>query len=197
MLRLSDGSSFFVPDECLRESEVEAAQLTAGELLAPSSARALEDCSRAVGARRKAMELLARRAHSVQELRLKLLQRGFEPGHVEPALAWLGQRGLLDDTAFARAWVQRRADRHPEGPPVLAAGLRRRGVSREIAELAVADLCGREGERALAEAALAGLLRRRGPGAGEDAIRKALQRRGFRSSVIIELLRERRAGASG
>jgi regulatory protein len=197
-LQLSDGSSsFFVPEECLGEARLDPGQVRPGVDLDPVTADALRSCSRTLAARQKAVELLARRAHSVQELRLKLLQRSFEPGPVETALSWLGERGYLDDAAFARAWVQRRAERHPEGPLALTAGLRRRGISRDTAEDAVAELCGGQGERALAEAALAGLLRRRGPDTGDNAIRKALQRRGFRSSLIVELLRERRRRGSG
>ena len=43
------------------------------------------------------MNLLARREHSTQELRGKLLTRGFEDDEIVPALQTLSREGLLSD----------------------------------------------------------------------------------------------------
>lgn len=178
----------------------DSSDLAPGRELEPATVVRLFDCSRVLEARDKALELLARRSHAVQELRLKLVRRKFASAHIDGALAWLGERGYLDDRGFAREWVDRRTERHPEGRPALIAGLRRRGVSRDVAEEVVAGIWTAESERAAAEAALAKLRRRgggtRGGSEGEHAarLRRALQRRGFSSALILELLPPRSRG---
>ncbi|MBN1836122.1 MAG: regulatory protein RecX [Spirochaetales bacterium] len=210
MLHLSDGPSFCVSAESLQAAGVGAHELSPGTELERGRAERLRDCSRSLETRRKALDLLARRSHSQRELELKLAQRGFSAIHVQRAMAWLAERGYLDDRGFAREWVERRVARHPEGRPALVAGLRRRGVSREIAEEVVAAECSADAERAAARAALARLMRRGGGGAGDadaeegrgdadgleaaevERLRRALRRRGFSSSVVLELLPGRR-----
>ena len=184
---------------------VSAGELVSGLELERNRADRLLRCSRAVEAREKAVELLARRAHSVQELRLKLLRRRYTASEADEALAWLRQRGYLDDGSFARQWTEQRMERHPEGRLALVAGLRRKGVSREVAEAVTGDLCTPETEREAAEAALAKLMRTgaagpredgpssgSGPSPGEsERLRRALRRRGFSASLILELLPRR------
>lgn len=173
-------------------------ELTPGKELESAVVNGLHECSRALEARLKAVELLARRAHSAEEVRRKLRLRSFDTRHIDEALAWLDQRGYLNDRAFAGEWVERRVERHPEGRLALIAGLRRRGISREVAEEVTAALCTPESERARAEAALAGLSRHgESPEPSEERIRRALQRRGFGASLVLELLRERRRGGGG
>jgi len=147
---------------------------------------------RVVQARDKAVELLARRAHSLGELRQKLLRRAFDSRSVEEALTLLSERGYLDDRGFARQWVEQRLERHPEGQPALAAGLRRRGLSREIVEEVLADSCPPEIQRRSAAVLLERLSRRAmaaGRSPDRDELRRVLQRRGFPSSLVLELLR--------
>jgi len=183
---------------------VAAAELSPGEGLARGRAERLLACSRRLEARDKALELLVRRPHSVQELRLKLSRRRFASAEVDHALAWLDERGYLDDFRFAREWAEQRLARHPEGRLALTAGLRRRGVSREVAEEVIAGICSPESEREAAEAALSKLMPRGGAAeldagephsclsAGEiERLRRALQRRGFAAALILELLPRR------
>lgn len=181
---------------------VSAGELVKGRELERSRAERLFGCSRALEARAKAVELLARRSHSVQELRLKLLRRTYTPSEADGALAWLSERGYLDDSSFARQWAQQRIERHPEGRVALVAGLRRRGVSREVAEAVAGELCTSETEREAAQAALGKLMRAGERGAGPSSgaspsareterLRRALRRRGFSASLILELLPRR------
>src|SRR5207248_9318412 len=53
------------------------------------------------------VRMLARRAHSRAELRLKLRRRGYQPGEIEEALTRLTELGYIDDEAFARALAGR------------------------------------------------------------------------------------------
>jgi SOS response regulatory protein OraA/RecX len=84
--------------------------------------------------------------------------------------------------------VRQRLARHPAGSGPLRAGLQRRGVGRELAEQAVRGELTEEAERAGA-AALVEKLRRRSDMTPER-LRGTLARRGFRRSLIRELLGE-------
>src|SRR4029077_16860174 len=85
-----------------------------------------------------AVRYLAARAHSRAELWRKLLRRGHEEADVEAALARLADLGYLDDAGFAAGHVRRRSA--SLGPLALSAELAARGVDREIARAAVANL---------------------------------------------------------
>lgn len=78
-----------------------------------------------------AMNLLARREHSTQELRDKLLARGFEDEEITPALQTLSREGLLSDERFTESFIHSRAERG-SGPVKIRAELRQRGVADEM-----------------------------------------------------------------
>ena len=77
------------------------------------------------------MNLLARREHSTQELRDKLLTRGFEDDEIVPALQTLSREGLLSDERFTESFIHSRMERG-SGPVKIRAELRQRGVADEI-----------------------------------------------------------------
>ena len=187
-VELSDGSFFSFPETSLQERGLAKTDLEPGAELAEEAVRALAELERAGELHERALRLLAQGAHSVRGLERKLLARGAEPGLVARELERLTNAGLLDDRAYAEAWVRQRLARHPEGPGPLEAGLRRRGVARELAERTVRVEVNAEVERAAA-AALAGKLRRRS-GMTPELLEAALARRGFRRGLIRELLEE-------
>jgi regulatory protein len=187
-LELSDGSFFSFPETSLQERGLAKADLEPGVELAEEAVRGLAELERAGELHERALRLLAQGAHSVRGLERKLLARGASPDLVTRELERLAAVGLLDDRAYAEAWVRQRLERHPEGTGPLEAGLRRRGVARELAERTVRVEVTAEVERAAA-AALAGKLRRRS-GMTPELLEAALARRGFRRSLIRELLEE-------
>ena len=77
------------------------------------------------------MNLLARREHSTQELRDKLLARGFEDDEITPALQTLSREGLLSDERFTESFIHSRMQRG-SGPVKIRAELRQRGVTDEV-----------------------------------------------------------------
>ncbi len=181
-LTLSDGSFFVLP-------RLAAGGLEPGGELEAEEVQRLAELARSSALHERALRLLAGAAHSARGLERKLLARGAEPGLVTAELARLAEAGLLDDRAYAEAWVRLRLARHPEGAGPLLAGLERRGVSREAAGQAVRAALSAEAERAAA-AALAEKLRRRSD-MSPERLRGTLVRRGFRASLIRELLGER------
>ncbi len=88
--------------------------------------------------REQALRLLDRRPHSVAELRDKLRVRDFPVAVIGEVLADLQRVGLLDDAAFAKAYVEyRRSGGTPMGRTRIVAELRRRGIAAEMAEATV------------------------------------------------------------
>lgn len=89
--------------------------------------------------RAKAMELLARREHSRLELRQKLLQRGYPPAQIDPALDQLIEERLLDEGRYAELYACGRADKG-YGPLRIARELRERGVPDDLVTATLAAL---------------------------------------------------------
>jgi len=79
------------------------------------------------------MDLLARREHSAQELRAKLIAREFDHDEVERAIQGLIDAGLLSDARFAEAFVAARI-RKGQGPVRIRGELQQRGVAAELIE---------------------------------------------------------------
>ena len=139
--------------------------------------------------RDRAWMLLARREHSVEELRQKLVQRGFESQAVDSVLADLKERGDISDVRFAETMISHRA-KSGYGPAYIRQELRKKGITSDLVASALdsADICWRE----------IATLRYTARFAGESILdyrewtRRAsyLKRRGFDSQIIVEILGE-------
>ena len=132
-----------------------------------------------------AAKQLSYRALSAQGLRNKLLDKGHDEQAADYALAWLTERHLLDDAAYAES-VVRSCARKGYGKMRIRQELTRRGVDRETAEAALQDF-------SPDRAQLVELLdkRLRGDVSDRREIDKAvafLQRRGFSWQEIRDAL---------
>ncbi len=95
-----------------------------------------EQDSDPVQVRKTAMDYLARREHSVQEITRKLHGRGFDADVVEAAVADLIDDNLLSDRRFAESFIHSRLQRG-SGPQKILAELRQRGIDQELVSLAM------------------------------------------------------------
>ena len=75
----------------------------------------------------KAVELLARRDHGVEELRRKLRERGYPAEMIDEAVARCEELNYLDDDRIAGRWVDQLVDQQ-WGPRQIQAKLRGRGL---------------------------------------------------------------------
>ena len=82
----------------------------------------------------KALHFLSYRPRSSAELRQNLSKRGITESLIEETLNRLQSTGLVNDEAFARAWVENRNTFRPRGKPALRMELRRKGLSDEIVQ---------------------------------------------------------------
>ena len=84
--------------------------------------------SDSLDARKKAMDYLARREHSREELCRKLEKAGFDENTSLDVIEELRRDGLQSDSRFVEAFVQSRISQG-KGPSRIRADLRERGVS--------------------------------------------------------------------
>ncbi|PZN26961.1 MAG: RecX family transcriptional regulator [Proteobacteria bacterium] len=115
----------------MRRSEASVPEAASGEAGPPDAAGLAERSARA-----GALRLLARREHSADELRRKLLAKGHPAQAVDRALDHLREKRLLSDERFVAAFVQQHAGRG-QGPVRIRAALRTRGVADETVERAL------------------------------------------------------------
>jgi regulatory protein len=84
-------------------------------------------------ARVAALEALARRDHASEDLRRKLLEKGYDAAVVAPLLDALRAEKLLDDRRYTENFVAYHAARG-QGPLRVRADLRRHGLEGTLAE---------------------------------------------------------------
>ncbi|WP_238343047.1 regulatory protein RecX [Nocardioides cynanchi] len=91
-------------------------------------------------ARKILLDALTGQARSRQELRDKLAKRDVPDELAERLLDRFGEVGLVDDEAFARAWVESRQRSRGLARRALAQELRRKGIDDETARTALDEL---------------------------------------------------------
>jgi len=87
----------------------------------------------------KAVSMLAVRACSQGEIEQRLTRLGYTSDTVEMVICKLKKEKLINDNEFAHQWAASRAGRHL-GPRRISQELRRKGVSAEDTEEAIAGL---------------------------------------------------------
>lgn len=133
--------------------------------------------------RKIALDILARREHSVAELREKLGSRGFDGEEIEVTLQALIGEGLLSEARFLETFVGSHA-RRGHGPVWIRAELERKGIAGEAIREAL------EGAGVDWDAAAEAVrVKRFGPATPTDYPERArqarfLQYRGFRTRLL-------------
>lgn len=140
---------------------------------------------------KKAYDLLARRAHSAQELREKLDRRKFSRKDIETAVSECERRGFLNDGRFAEDYASELSGQG-KGRFKIKMKLREKGLSATQIEQALSKITDNEEENA--RKALQGKLRSL---VSEPDLNKRRQKayrflayRGFSSDVIARLLED-------
>lgn len=151
----------------------------------------MNDCDSFERAHNAALRFLSHRPRSEMEMRVWLGRR-FPPQVAERVIQSLVEESLLDDSRFAAQWKESRDSNKPRSALAIRHELAARGVARDTAEAAVADI---DDEDAAYRAALK--FARRLYGEDYATFRRKLwghlKRRGFADSVTrraISRLRE-------
>lgn len=143
-------------------------------------------------ARKIALDQLAARARSEQELRTVMKRRNVPEDIADELIARFTEVGLIDDAAFAQALTATRAEFGLRGRARIRQELQAKGVDREIADEALSHLdpeAEREAATALAQRrmrSLAGLERH----VARRRLAGVLARRGFSSSIVSAVVDE-------
>jgi regulatory protein len=86
-----------------------------------------------------ALRFLEARQRSTAEVRRRLGTAGYREDLVVGAIERLTELGMLDDAAFAQAWIESRDRARPRGERALANELRVKGIDREIVATALEE----------------------------------------------------------
>lgn len=111
--------------------------LAAGRVVDADLRERLTVAADAEAALRTVLRALERRPFARADLGRRLIRKGHPRPAVDAALDWAGAKGLLDDVAFARDYVQTRAARG-RGPSRLTRDLLAMGVERAVINRALA-----------------------------------------------------------
>jgi regulatory protein len=151
-----------------------------------------------------AARFLEQRSRSIDEVRRHLTTARYSASLVESAVARLVELGMLDDRAFAQAWVESRDRARPRGAQALRRELALKGIDREtVAEVLAerreaaanaddaADGTGRGADEVAAERLLrksrAALMRVADPRVRRQRAYALLARNGFDPEVCRDL----------
>jgi len=143
-------------------------------------------------ARKILLDALTGQARSRRELRDKLARRDVPPELAERLLDRFTEVGLVDDDAFARAWVESRQRSRGLARRALAQELRRKGVDDETARSALDDLDPADEETAARALVRKKLRSLRGvdPTTATRRLVGLLARKGYPAGMAFALVRE-------
>jgi len=159
----------------------------------PEDAEALgPDADAEAVARQILLDQLTGRARSRKELADKLAARRVPREIATALLDRFEEVGLVDDEAFARAWVASRQSAKGLAPRALAQELRRKGVADEVVREAL-DEVGPEAEEAAARALVRKKLRSLSRVDDTTATRRLvgmLARKGYSSGLAYAVVKD-------
>jgi regulatory protein len=143
-------------------------------------------------ARTIALTMLERSPRTRAELARGMARRGVPEDAAAVVLDRFAEVGLIDDAAFATAWVDSRHHGRGLGRRALSAELRRRGVDEQTVRQAV-DTVSPEDEEAAARALVERKLRSMGAVPYDARVRRLsgmLARKGFPPGLALRVVRE-------
>jgi len=118
-------------------SRIVAAWLQTGQHLSEEKINALCDDDSKEVAYQKALMLINHRPRTRQEIRQKLIEKGFSSSLIEEVLFRLEGAGLVEDAKFARLWVENRNSFHPRSQRLMRLELRQKGVAEDEIDTAL------------------------------------------------------------
>jgi len=149
----------------------------------------MEEVTEYIKAEKTALRLIARAEQCSAGLARKLEKRKHEPAVIREVISKLTDLKLLNDSRFARLWLQSRL-RFARSPRRLFTSLCARGIDRDEAQAALKEVLDDETEKTLL-ARFAKKYARKLRNQGEDVMRSLkflLKGEGFSSAAIEEYL---------
>ena len=144
-----------------------------------------------------ALRLLAGRELSVAECRARLADRNHSREDIDAAIEQLLETRALDDERVANAYARTAVDVKGRGRLRVLHELQARGIARDVAAAAVANVFGDLDERTLVDRAIQKKLRHRPQPltpAEQARLYQHLMRQGFSPPAVADALRKLRKG---
>lgn len=141
--------------------------------------------------KQKALAYATYKPRTAEQVRKKMVEKGYAPEEAVQAVEFLQEFGYLDDREFARMFIRDYLQRKPAGRQKLAEELRKRGVQPFDIDDALAEAFPENDTLELARRAAEKKLRSlasRPPEKRKQALVQYLQRQGFAWDVIRSLL---------
>ena len=108
--------------------------LKVGQELSDSEIEELQDNDRYQRCFNAAIRFIGYRPRSESEVRQRLQRHGFDSECREKTIGRLKEQGLVDDSEFARFWIENRETFSPRSRKLTSLELRRKGLDKNIIE---------------------------------------------------------------
>jgi regulatory protein len=131
-----------------------------------------------------AYRFLARRSHSQEELKAKLLKKGFSPTVTVQALEVIARQGYVNDEQASLQWALNLVEKRCWGRHKVTAYLVRKGIARELIERVQKQIWQEFDESAVARAALKKQYARSPDKPSAEKMFRFLKSRGFSQEAI-------------
>ena len=146
-------------------------------------------------ARQKALRYLLYRGRSIEEVRSKLAQKGFDDAVIKKVVDRFTDLGYLNDRNFARQWAKSLAVSRLWGDRKIEISLLEKGISRDLIKETIAEAREEKGERCAIGELVEKRLRRESECEvfsykGKRRVTQSLAGRGFPVGLILDVLRE-------
>jgi regulatory protein len=116
-----------------------AERLAVGQVCPPERLERLHRAQELQSVYDSALRFLTYRPRSAREVELRLRKKGHSPEQIAAVMERLTTQKYVDDTEFARFWVQNRQTFSPRGPRLLRSELRQKGVPPEVVDAVLAE----------------------------------------------------------
>jgi regulatory protein len=112
-------------------SRIVAAWLRTGQRLSVEKINALCDEDGNEVAFQKALSLISHRQRTSNEIRQKLIEKGFSTSQIDEVVCKLESAGLVEDEKYAQMWVENRNSLHPRSQRMMRLELLHKGIAEE------------------------------------------------------------------
>ncbi|MCL5428898.1 MAG: RecX family transcriptional regulator [Chloroflexi bacterium] len=170
-------------------AKIVAAWLKVGQRLNPSQIQELLSKDEAEKAFQRALNFLSFRPRSQAEVERNLRKHEVSETLIPAIIERLRNGNLLNDSNFARRWVEDRSAFKPRGAYALRVELRQKGVPDEVIGATLTNLDESELARQAAQRKLRQWVQLEWPDF-RNKLSAYLSRRGFRHEVVVETCRE-------
>lgn len=172
-------------------------RLHTGRVLTSEEQQEIVDEDRIAKAKGRALDYLAHKPRTEAEVHRKLQQKDYPPSVIERVVAYLRDRGYLNDAEYTEEYVRRRFSVKGYGPVRIEQELRKRGVDRTLVEATVEDFFAEAdplaAARAHAEKGWSRIGREDDPRKRRDKLYRYLTRRGYTYDTVRQVIDEMKA----